>query len=793
VRPLNLRIAGFTCYSDPVEIPFRGMDIFAITGPTGSGKSTIVDAICYALYGRVPRHSETTSLISHNRDSMSVDLEFEAAGKRYRVHRGINQQRKTGRNGRETVTRLPSPVQLEEMDGDEWKPIAGRVADVDHEIERIVGLDYRGFTVCVLLPQGRFQEFLAGEKKDRRQVLTDLLDIGVYEEVMRLANAKANDLSRDISANERRLKEDYGDATPQALEDVRAQMEEARPRLSQAIAQRDALTEAKGLAETVTSARKRQSEREKKREEVLGQVAELQALARDGQQQLAQLREELATVQKALAATVYDPDRQLQLERALQQLRRVSSLAGQLAAADKTAADDSSLRKASATLEKASLDHEAAVRRLAEAQAALDRARDLDSAAHLRARLRPGETCPVCGGKVGEGLAPVEAHVAEAEAALKAAREEEAASSDVARRAERDLANAKAQAEAAAREARRLAKEVEEARDEAARLLPEGVPADASAVQSLLDAEIARGEERRRLAAQESDLRSRTDDLAPQVAASESTLAQLQGHAEALAAEAEQAAGEAEEAKASLVRLAQDWGWGDVSELIKAKQSPADAIAAQLRAANTEIDVLTRRIAGLENDERRIEEGIEKASRLRQEQEELTGRMLRYKELGTLLRADHFQAFVIEEAMAELARAASLHLVRIHPRFALRVEKDEFVVVDSWQAGQARSARTLSGGETFVASLALALALSESMPQLRSSASASLDSLFLDEGFGTLDSDSLVDVIDALEGLRSEERLVGIITHLSDLAQRIETRIEVTKSPEGSSLRIVGV
>ena len=82
MRPLLLRIQGFTCFSDPVEVDFRGLDVFAVTGPTGAGKTTIVDAICYALYGRVPRYDDKMSLISHNRDSMFVQLEI-------RVRRGV--------------------------------------------------------------------------------------------------------------------------------------------------------------------------------------------------------------------------------------------------------------------------------------------------------------------------------------------------------------------------------------------------------------------------------------------------------------------------------------------------------------------------------------------------------------------------------------------------------------------------------------------------------------------------------------------------------------------------------
>jgi exonuclease SbcC len=76
------------------------------------------------------------------------------------------------------------------------------------------------------------------------------------------------------------------------------------------------------------------------------------------------------------------------------------------------------------------------------------------------------------------------------------------------------------------------------------------------------------------------------------------------------------------------------------------------------------------------------------------------------------------------------------------------------------------------------------------LPELRSAAAATLESLFLDEGFGTLDPETLETVIDALEGLRSEDRMVGIITHVPELAQRIETRITVVKSPAGSRVEV---
>ncbi len=785
MRPLNLKFAGFTCYKEQMEIPFQGLDMFAITGPTGAGKSTIVDAICYALYGRVPRQAETLNLINFDKESMTVDLEFEAGGRRYRVHRGINLDKR----GKRTV----SPVQLEEFSDTEWRPIAGRVQDVDKEIEKAIGLDYKSFTVCVLLPQGRFQEFLAGERKDRRQVLTELLDIGVYEETMRLANVRARDIERDIANTERRLRDDFGDATPEALADVRGQMEEARPRLAQAQAQREALNEALTFAETVMSARRRQVERTEAHSALLVKIGDTEALAKDGRERIAALREQHQGAAALLLAAPYDRERHSALERALDGLHNVSRLKTGLASAKKDADDVKALDAARILVTGAEKRAAEALAAAQQAQALLDEARRLDAAAHVRAGLKPGDPCPVCGGVIGEDLPPVEAGLAVSAEALDDARKADAGAAQDLTRSRTGLAAEESRIEGARKNAERLTGELREAEAELLRRTPAGVKPEEKALEAALRAEADKEARQRELSEREAALRRDIDSLAPLVAGSENTLAQLRGQAGALEAEATQAGEEAEAAKVALSKLAQDWQWLQVADLIKAKQAPNQVLSSQLRGTNTEIESLTHHIASLEADERRIGQGIERAATLRAELDSRRGLFALFKDLGLLLQANYFQAFVMEEAMAALAQAATIHLDYLSQhRFGLTVEKDEFKVIDGWQGGQVRSAATLSGGETFVASLALALALSERVPELRSAASASLDSLFLDEGFGTLDPESLAEVIDALESLRSEERLVGIITHVPELARRIETRIEVSKSQDGSTLRLVG-
>jgi len=186
-----------------------------------------------------------------------------------------------------------------------------------------------------------------------------------------------------------------------------------------------------------------------------------------------------------------------------------------------------------------------------------------------------------------------------------------------------------------------------------------------------------------------------------------------------------------------------------------------------------------------------LRERLERLARLMEEVEEHRARRARFEALTKELRADRIIAFLQQEALQVLATAGSARLSALSSgRYGLVYEDDEFSVVDTWNGEERRSARTLSGGETFLASLALALALSEQVASLSVTERARLDSLFLDEGFGTLDPDTLEVVVEAVEQLGGDGRLVGVITHVPELAARIPVRLVVEKSPRGSRVRV---
>ncbi|WP_061960523.1 AAA family ATPase [Demequina flava] len=187
MKVLHLTVEGFGPYLARQTVDFTQFDddIFVITGKTGAGKSTTLDAVVFALYDKVPRYEGTDkSVRSHfctPTDPTEVILEFEAGGQRYKVSRSPEFKRPKQRG--DGLTKQAAQAQLWiERDGD-WDALAVRPVEVGNAIAEIMHLSAEQFLQVVLLAQGRFQEFLQADTKERLAVLRSLFGTGRFRAI----------------------------------------------------------------------------------------------------------------------------------------------------------------------------------------------------------------------------------------------------------------------------------------------------------------------------------------------------------------------------------------------------------------------------------------------------------------------------------------------------------------------------------------------------------------------------------------------------------------------------------
>ncbi|CAL9628195.1 SMC family ATPase [Streptomyces sp. Tu 3180] len=232
-----------------------------------------------------------------------------------------------------------------------------------------------------------------------------------------------------------------------------------------------------------------------------------------------------------------------------------------------------------------------------------------------------------------------------------------------------------------------------------------------------------------------------------------------------------------------------------------AAQRTAEEAARRVREAASARDAAARRCAELDRLSARAAASVRRLGPLREEY----GRVARMAGLTAGTSADNerrmrLESYVLAARLEQVAAAATVRLHRMSSGRYTLVHSDDRTgrgrsglglhVVDAW-TGRERDTATLSGGETFFASLALALGLADVVTD--EAGGVRLDTLFIDEGFGSLDDQTLDEVLDVLDSLRERDRSVGIVSHVADLRRRVHAQLEVVKGRAGSALRQRGV
>jgi exonuclease SbcC len=227
------------------------------------------------------------------------------------------------------------------------------------------------------------------------------------------------------------------------------------------------------------------------------------------------------------------------------------------------------------------------------------------------------------------------------------------------------------------------------------------------------------------------------------------------------------------------------------AELGEERVSDEQLAAVETLAAEMTLEVETAlgREKMLEEQVTRMKQRLQRSRELREELAAEVASLRVHDLLAGDLRSDRFQAYVLQEVFTELVKGASTRLLRLTgERYSLQFKDDEIRVIDHDNADETRISDTLSGGETFLTSLALALELSDQVQ--RAVGAVNLDSLFIDEGFGTLDPDTLALVSETLQGLRVGGRMVGIITHIPELRDEFAQQVIVTKRQGSSTVEV---
>ena len=913
MRPLKLTVAGFGPYAGVQELDFEKlgqMGLYLITGDTGAGKTTIFDAISFALFGEASGEGREPGMLRSKYAKADaptyVELRFLHGGNAYEIRRNPEYERAKARGT--GTTKQAADARLTYPDG----RVVTKQKDVDRAVRDIIGLTREQFSQVAMISQGEFRKLLQADTKERQKIFRDIFGTGLYVTLQNALKEKTGEVrtqreqaalsirqylggiqwdpdsmlasrgqmardqalpmaeTMDVIAEllqedrdaQKFLEEEFRDAEKQAedltarltraqtwvhtkanlekqekaeregvilLEQAARRAEEARKTLPEQELLAGKITELDLLMPSYGELEERTRELQKIRREMTGAEADRDAAA-ERIAVLNRMLEQQKTERRTLESTGEEKEKlAAQLERLTQRKGKFTALLDQmdLWARQKLQLEESQQKYllAAQTEETLARIYERKNRAFLDEQAGI-----------LAAGLKPGEPCPVCGATehprpaaVSEA-APTEADVKKAKQNWETAREVAARASE---EASRHLGTAGATETALRATIGELLEDTE----------PEEAGKAARTMEQQLSREIRAVNDKIRENGEKSKRRDRLDRQIPetetQLAEAETRLAGVRERHASLEASRAEIQNRVLQLQASLPFGDKVAAMAHRAELDGKLRSRKKTLADSERAENTCREALAAAKAAAAQLRQQLEGEPEPDSEaLNRERTELSLRKTeiarKQKQLHAritgnqtardqiLRQAQRMQALeerygwmkaLSETANGNLAGKEKIMLeTYIQATFFDRILERANIRLRKMSGGQydlkrretgsiraqtgleldildhinttCRSVNTLSGGEAFLASLALALGFSD---EVQMSTGIRLDTLFVDEGFGSLDSEALAKAYNTLAGLTEGNRLVGIISHVAELKERIDKQIVVTKDRAGGS------
>ena len=914
MRPLKLTISGFGPYAGTQKLDFSQLGtsgLYLITGDTGAGKTTIFDAITYALFGEASGDSRDASMLRSKYASPDtptyVELTFDYGGKNYTVKRSPEYSRAKARGT--GSTKQAAAAELIYPDG---HPIT-KLKEVNAAIRDIIGLTREQFSQISMISQGEFRKLLQAGTEERQKIFRDIFGTKFYDLLQSRLKDKALEVGRQKDEASRSIRQCVQDITcnedSEYFHDVKKAAEGQLPmaefrKVLEAILDEDTqaakklngeLTTVETGLDTVkkqlTEAQNRQetekllAQRQKEEPDLFDQLKEAEAArnaAKGTEPQQKKLREQLAK----WALQLDDYDALEKNETALKKARMSLAKAEQdqktaqqnqdalEKETEKLKAEQKSLSSAEAEQTQLSVQKKEAMEskgkfttlladinnlneeqeKLTTLQAAFQTALDTsnrllqayndkntaflrEQAGIMASTLTEGAPCPVCGSIHHPSLAtlsenaPTEADVkaakAEYEKADKEARsaceavntqngsvsnEKNGVLSDIAAllpgisledapaAAQEKATEFQAEIEQRNKELEKIEKSIRR-KEQLDKLIPSKEEAyqeagkaytDADAQIKVLNTEIKNWENQR------DELRNKLPfpDKAAAIAQQKAYRQKLE-NLESQQREANEAYNKCDKNLSNVQaaikelssQLANQVEW-DAEELTRQKESltqQRDKILGEQKDVDYRITANTKAKENIASKAAELADLEQRYIWMKALSDTANGDITGKQKikLETYIQGAFFDQILMRANIRlQKMSGGQYDLKRRTVADNLRSQAGlELDIVDHINASE-RSVNTLSGGESFLASLALALGLSD---EVQMSTGIRLDTLFVDEGFGSLDPEALNKAYNTLASLTEGNRLVGIISHVAELKERIDKQIVVTKNRDGGS------
>lgn len=879
MKPIQLVLSAFGPYVERTVIDFSALGeegLFLIAGDTGAGKTTIFDAISFALYGEASGGKEKRKSKSFHSDYVSdqtetyVELTFRHRGETWWIRRNLEYQRpaKKKKDGMETTTRQAADAQMRNEDtGEEIL----RMDDVNRRVRELLGLTQDQFTQTVMIAQGDFLKILTASSDDRKKLFRDLFHTNLYVDLQSRLQEKNRACADEQKALEQVILSAEGKIDPEAefaereillsycgqiqhtdalcallarlIEQEKAAQEQARAQKKEAADQIGALIAAVTEGERVNrdfadweSKKARLAALTAGQGEIDAQRAALaaarraqqletdEALMRRTRRDMDAQRTALSDAQAALEqAKKALPEAETRMKEAESRGGEIHALLAQAKQMEDCLPVLGEVERLKAALDTQKRELQRLTADSSRAQAAYTAAQNsyyLSQAGLLARELKAGQPCPVCGSTAHPCPAQITPETVTRQALEQAAKRRETAEKAQSDAATRLAANRAALDEREDRlralkieadETRqRLAARIDAAHQAAADRQRE-IDAARSAYQTLdkrkTAAQSAVDAAQKQLTALEKDLRAQTEAFEQKRAAhgfEDEASYRLAKRTNADIERLDREIRNYDEQKRTLAaqthELEDKLSGRQRTDLTALQNRRAAALDRQAKAENAE-KAMVRKLTLHESAEREIRQANAAIQKKR-------GKWQIIQELYTCcagIAAGNprakltFEAYVQQYYFRFVVAAANKRLTRLTDgMFTLRVMREaanrvsqsglDLEVLDR-STGQARDVSTLSGGESFLASLALALGLSDAVQS--QSGQIRMDAMFIDEGFGSLDADALEKAVDTLAGLAGGDKLIGVISHVEALQDRLTRQVRVTKTRAGSKAEIV--